>query len=273
MKQVLILLVITFIFTSIDAASVDTAIIYSKSMHKNIKCVVIKPGTYAKKQLLFPVVYLLHGYSDRCDTWVKNVPAIKSYADQMQLIIVCPDGGFSSWYFDSPIDSTYRYDTHISREVVNYIDAHYHTIPDRSHRAIAGLSMGGHGAMYLALRHPDIFGAAGSMSGGVDLRPFPADWDIAKRIGDERTYNKNWQNRSIVNMIGQYSSRSLSMMIECGTDDFFYQVNQQLHQKMLKLKIPHDYVERPGKHSWEYWENAIEYQLLFFKKHFNDQRN
>ncbi len=273
MKHTLILLAAALICSCTFAATVDTVVIYSGCMHKKIKCVVIKPYASKIDQQHFPAVYLLHGYSDRYDTWVKRVPAIKEYADQMRLIIVCPDGGFSSWYFDSPVDSTYKYDSYISKEVVNYIDAHYLTIPDRSHRAIAGLSMGGHGALYLALRHSDIFGAAGSMSGGVDLRPFPGEWDIAKRIGDPHKYIENWQQRSVINMIGNYPARSLSIMIECGTDDFFYQVNRQLHQKMVDLKIPHDYVERPGNHSWEYWANAIEFQLLFFKKQFQNRVN
>jgi S-formylglutathione hydrolase FrmB len=268
MKHAFILLTAALICSCAFPATVDTAVIYSSCMHKQIKCVVIKPDASKMSQQHFPTVYLLHGYSDRYDTWIKRVPAIKEYADQMRLIIVCPDGGFSSWYFDSPVDSTCKYDTYISKEVVNYIDAHYLTIPDRSQRAIAGLSMGGHGALYLALRHSDIFGAAGSMSGGVDLRPFPGEWDIAKRIGDPHKYNENWQDRSVINMIGNYPARSLSIMIECGTDDFFYLVNRQLHQKMLDLKIPHDYVERPGNHSWKYWANAVEFQMLFFKKQF-----
>jgi S-formylglutathione hydrolase FrmB len=268
MKSTMILLSGWLICFAAFPASVDTVNIFSPSMHKSIKCVVIRPGNYQKLQLHFPVVYLLHGYSDHCDTWVKTVPTVKNYADDMQLIIVCPDGGYSSWYFDSPLDSAFRYDTHISREVVPYIDGQYRTIPDRDHRAITGHSMGGHGALYLALRHPDVFGAAGSMSGGVDLRPFPMEWDIAKRIGDAQTYAVNWNERSIVTMVGHPLSQPVSMMIECGTGDFFYQVNLQLHDKMLDLKIPHDYVERPGSHTWSYWANAIEYQLLFFKKHF-----
>ena len=270
MKYPLTLLSVIFFCTVTKAASVDTALVYSSVMHKEIKCVIIKPDTYKNRQQHFPAVYLLHGYSDQYNTWVKQVPAIKKYADQMQMMIVCPDGGFSSWYFDSPIDSTYRYDTHISKEVVYYVDAHYHTIPDRNHRAIAGLSMGGHGALYLALKHPDVFGAAGSMSGGVDLRPFSTQWDIAKRIGDAQTHQLNWQNMSVINMIWKGRPPAIAIMIECGTDDFFYKVNQQLHQKMLELKIPHDYVERPGRHNWEYWDNAIEYQLLFFEKHFRE---
>jgi len=242
-------------------------------MHQEIKCVIIRPDLYKQGKLRFPVVYLLHGYSDRYDTWVKTVPAIKNYADQMQMVIACPDGGFNSWYFDSPVDPACQYDTYISKEVVEYLDTHYRTIPDRSHRAIAGLSMGGHGALYLALRHPAIFGAAGSMSGGVDLRPFPTSWDIAQRIGDLRSHPENWQKMSVVNMMGNDPLKPVAFMIECGTDDFFYDVNQKLHEKMLALKIPHDYVIRPGKHNWAYWGNAVEYQLLFFKKYFNNRGN
>jgi S-formylglutathione hydrolase FrmB len=262
--------ILAFLLTSVAtyAASVDTVMIYSASMHKSINCVVVKPDAYSNKQLHFPVVYILHGYSDCYNTYVKVVPGIKKYADEMQLVIVCPDGGYSSWYFDSPVDTAYKYETYISKEVVGFIDTHYHTIPDRNHRAITGHSMGGHGALYLALRHPDIFGAAGSMSGGVDFRPFPGEWDLAKRIGDIKTHPENWQNMTVTALIDKPLSKPVSMMIECGTDDFFYQVNQQLHAKMMQLKIPHDYVERPGRHTWDYWRNAIEYQLLFFKKHF-----
>jgi S-formylglutathione hydrolase FrmB len=272
MKHILILLAAGIIFIHGFAASVDTAVIYSTVMKKGIKCVIIKPDNYTKNQSRYPAVYLLHGYSNCYNTWLKQVPAIKTYADQMQLIIICPDGGYGSWYFDSPVDTTFRYETYVSSEVVHYIDAHYHTIANRNHRAITGLSMGGHGALYLALKHPDIFGCAGSMSGGVDLRPFPSEWDIAKRIGDPAKYNENWQKLSVINMIDHYPVQPVAFMIECGTEDFFYQANYQLHQKMMKLKIVHDYVERPGQHTWEYWANAVEYQLLFSRKFFELQK-
>ncbi|MCX6247946.1 MAG: alpha/beta hydrolase family protein [Bacteroidetes bacterium] len=268
-KQKIILVAVLFSFLTGRAASVDTVVVYSSCMKKEIKCVIIKPDTYKTGRVHFPTVYLLHGYGDRYDAWIKRVPEITHYSDKMQMIIVCPDGGYSSWYFDSPVDTTYKYETYVSREVVTYIDAHYQTRPDPENRAIAGLSMGGHGALYLALKHPDVFGAAGSMSGGVDLRPFPTQWDISKRIGDPETNKSNWENLSIVNMVGPYPAKPVAMIIDCGTEDFFYEVNKQLHQKLLKLKIPHDFIERPGIHNWVYWENAVEYQLLFFEKHFS----
>jgi len=87
-------------------------------------------------------------------------------ADRYGAIIVTPDGGVDSWYFDSPVDPTYRYETFVTQELIPYIDKLYKTVADRSGRAIAGLSMGGHGALYLAIRHQELFAAAGSMSGG-----------------------------------------------------------------------------------------------------------
>jgi S-formylglutathione hydrolase FrmB len=272
MKEITFLLFALIISCSLTAATVDTVSIYSPSMHREIKCVIIKPDSYKKKKFRFPVVYLLHGHGGSYAYWVEAVPNIKSEADNYQMILVCPDGGFNSWYFDSPIDSTRKYETHISKEVVEYVDANYHTIANRNHRAITGLSMGGHGAFYIALRHTDIFGAVGSTSGGVDFTPFKTHWQIDKQIGDTINYKDNWINMTVINMIDHYPTGNLSIIFDCGIDDFFYQVNKQLHEKMLKLHILHDYIERPGKHTNEYWQNSITYQLLFFKNYFNKQK-
>jgi S-formylglutathione hydrolase FrmB len=269
-----ILLAAAFLFTGfiLFAGKVDTASIFSRSMNKAIRCVIILPENATVSKTRFPVVYLLHGYSDNYSMWIRQKPELKGYADRMHMIIVCPDGGFSSWYFDSPVDPAYRYETHVAQEVVQYVDGHYPTLPDRAHRAITGLSMGGHGALYLALRHPETFGAAGSMSGGVDLPPFPKNWDIAQRIGDIETHRVNWEAMSVVNMIRNRGALPQAFAIECGIGDFFLQVNRELHREMLELGIPHDYTERPGEHTWTYWKNAVEYQLLFFRNYFDGKQ-
>lgn len=88
------------------------------------------------------------------------------------MIIACPDGE-NSWYWDSPLDPASQFETFVSQEFPDWIDAHYPTIPSREGRAVTGLSMGGHGALWTALRHKDRFGAAGSTSGGVDIRLSP----------------------------------------------------------------------------------------------------
>lgn len=273
MKKVFsFIIVISFCFTGY-AATVDTVSIYSSCMHKYIKAVVIKPGCYKKKKNSFPVIYLLHGYSGNYSNWIARVPELEKYADTYKTLIVCPDGAYSSWYFDSPVDTAYRYETHIATEVVNFIDQHYRTIADKNHRAITGLSMGGHGALYLALRHSDIFGAVGSMSGGVDLKESKNRFDIIKRIGDTILQAGNWHNMTVINLIENYTNTGLKIFFDCGEKDIFIDGNRRLHQKMLQLKIPHIYEEGPGEHNWVYWKNRIGIHLNFFNKFFLKEDN
>jgi S-formylglutathione hydrolase FrmB len=129
--------------------------------------------------------------------------------------------------------------------------------------------MGGHGAFYLAFKHPDIWGAAGSMSGGLDIRPFPNNWDIAKRLGTYRENKVVWEQNTVINMVYLLDRKNLQLIFDCGVDDFFYDANKRLHEKLLERRIPHDYIERPGGHTIEYWENSIKYQLVYFSAFFN----
>jgi len=251
------------------AASVDTVSIYSAAMHKNIKTVVIKPASYDANNEKLPVVYLLHGAFGSYSNWISKVPHIKDLADQYKMIIVCPDGGYTSWYFDSPVDSSFRYETFVGVEVPQYIDAHYRTIAERNGRAITGLSMGGHGGIFLSFRHSELYSACGSMSGALHVTVITNRYDVEQRLGDTAANRKYWHDWSALNVIDQYPKDSLSIIIDCGTEDQVITMNRAVHEKMLKLKIPHDYTERPGKHDWAYWSNSISYHMLFFKKHFD----
>ncbi|RPI02204.1 MAG: esterase family protein, partial [Ignavibacteriae bacterium] len=161
-----------------------------------------------------------------------------------------------------------KYETYVTKELTKFIDSAYQTIQSRNGRAISGLSMGGHGALYLSMRHPDIFGAAGSMSGGVDFRPFPRSWDLAKRLGEKARYPKNWDKNVVLNQLYLIGKNPLSIIIDCGVDDFFIAGNRALHKKMVSLKINHDYIERPGGHTAAYWDNALQYQALYFNNFF-----
>lgn len=268
MKRLIVLLLCVWSFMPVQAAVVDTIQIYSPVMKKNIKSVVITPDNYASAKAL-PVVYLLHGYSGNHLDWINKAKGFEKAADIFNFMIVCPDGGFGSWYWDSPVDPESQYETFVSGELVKFIDSKYKTIKDRKGRAITGLSMGGHGSLYLAFRHQDVFGAAGSMSGGVDIRPFPNNWEMAKRLGTYAGQPERWEKNTVINLLNLLTPNSLAIMIDCGTDDFFYQVNENLHQQLLYRNIPHDYITRPGGHTWPYWTNAVKYQFLFMSNYFN----
>lgn len=253
------------------ASQIDTVLVESKSMHKSISNLVIIPDSYNSNKAGFPVLYLLHGFNGDYLDWINRVPEIESYADRYNLIIVCPDGGTSSWYFNSIIDEKSQYETYIAKELVDFIDENYKTFQDRKGRAITGLSMGGHGAFYLAFKHQNIYGATGSMSGGLDFRAFPKSWNISKRLGDFEKNKEIWDQNTVINMINQLKGDYLKLIFDCGVDDFFYDANISMHKKLKEKNIPHEYIERPGDHNWEYWANSIKYQLLFFDAFFNSK--
>jgi S-formylglutathione hydrolase FrmB len=161
-----------------------------------------------------------------------------------------------------------RYETYVSNELVEAVDKKYHTLANRKSRAITGLSMGGHGAFYLAFKHQEVYGAAGSMSGGLDIRPFPENWDLSQRLGDYALNRGNWEDNTVINLVYLLKKDNLKLIFDCGINDFFYDANNRMHQKLMERNIPHDYIERPGSHNWDYWANAIQYQLLFFDSFF-----
>lgn len=267
---VLVLLVSNALF--VTASRVDTLFVTSESMGKELPNLVIVPDAYSAQNKDFPVLYLLHGATGNFSDWLHKVPQLKQYVDKYEFIIVCPDGGFTSWYFDSPIDAKMQYETYITKELLTVVDKNYSTIPDRSGRAITGLSMGGHGAFYLAFKHQDIWGAAGSTSGGLDIRPFPNSWDISKRLGTYAENQDAWEKNTVINLVHLLNGKDLKLTFDCGTSDFFYGANKRMHEKLLERNIPHDYTERSGKHNTKYWANSIKYQLLFFDQFFRSEK-
>ena len=248
----------------------EVVMVRSESMDKDVPVTVITQDSYDGGRD-FPVVYILHGFSDNHLKWAEGGLAGR-LADQYEVLAVLPDGGFSSWYFDSPVMPEYKYETFVSKELVSYIDENFETKADRSARAVTGNSMGGHGALYLTIRHQDVFGNAGSMSGGVDIRPFPDNWHISHRLGRIDEYPENWENNAVINLTHLLKPGFVNIIFDCGTEDFFYEVNCNLHKRLMEQSIPHEFHSRPGRHDWAYWRNAIEYQFLFFSQEFNKNR-
>ena len=254
----------------LQAAQVDTLMVRSESMNKDIKIVAVRPDKAVKGEKC-PVIYLLHGYSGEAKTWIGTRPDLPEIADRDGIIFVCPDGNYDSWYWDSPVCKESQYETFISKELIAYVDQNLNAIPDRSKRAITGLRMGGPGAMWNAIRHQDVFGAVGSTSGGLDIRPFPGSWNMKKYLGERDENLDVWNNHTVINQLDRLKNGSLAIIIDCGVDDFFLAVNKAVHERLLSLKIAHDFILRPGGHNHPYWNNSIGYQIKFFKKFFEKE--
>lgn len=248
----------------------DTVRVKSEKMGRDITTAVIVPAQYFDPDLQeeqFPVVYLLHGAYGCYNDW-PNKADLDDLASEYGVIIVCPDGQ-DSWYFDSPVDPKMQFETFVSKELVAYVDSHYRTIDDRRYRAITGLSMGGHGALWNAWRHPDVFGACGSMSGGVDISQFPDRWKIDQRLGKFADNKQRWVEHSVVSLVPKLKNDQQSIIIDDGTEDFFFKVNCELHDALMQRGIKHEFTLRPGNHSWDYWVNSLDYHFLFFAKYFS----
>jgi putative tributyrin esterase len=271
-------LVATLFFTpSVWAFQSRVVSIPSAAMRQTFGAIVVLPDDYAaddpahkRPAQRYPVIYVLHGSGGGYQDWTAN-SRIGQLADRYHVILVMPDGGHESWYIDSPFDPASRYETYVGSEVVAWVDGHFRTIATRQARAITGLSMGGFGALRIALDRPGTFGAAGSISGAVDPRACEDEPGIARVFGDPAQHAAFWNSNAIVTNARDFERDHIDLTIDCGVSDYFVQSNRVLHEKLIALGVPHDYAERPGGHTWAYWSNAIRYQVLFFATSF--QRN
>lgn len=278
MKKMLSLLTTLFLFCFLSkAATVDTIDVQSAAMNKTLKTAVVLPGSYKKGQKIFPVLYLLHGGQGSFRDWL-NLPPDKlllhRLADQYNIVIVTPEGGATSYYFDSPLQKESQFETFISKEVVAKIESTYRVIKEKKGRIIAGLSMGGHGAMFIAARHPELYAAAGSMSGVMNINT--KTWKVpeafaksrsenfAKLLGSPKDTLNPYTEYTIVGLTDKLKANDVKLIFDVGVDDFLIEPNRDLHRRLVANGTPHDYTERPGKHEWIYWQEALPFQMLFF---------
>ncbi|EJL60039.1 alpha/beta hydrolase [Flavobacterium sp. CF136] len=274
--KILVFTVLLCVSSMSYAAKTDTLQVASAAMNKTYKIAVVLPDSYAKSKTSLPVLYLLHGAYGHFDDWLKKTPnknLVKNLADQYNLIIVMPEGETFSFYLDSPVNKGSQFETFITQEVIQKVDKTYKTISNKSGRVITGLSMGGHGALYLSAKHPDLFCAAGSMSGALDMTVMlnrDPSAQVVKLMepvfGDKNADPEMYAKYSVLGMLDKIKSNKLPLIIDCGVDDFLIEPNRELHRRLVYNKVEHDYTERPGAHTWDYWENSLPYHVLFFSK-------
>ncbi len=240
----------------------------SNALQKMISATVILPE---KKTGPFPVLYLLHGLSDDHTTWVRRT-SIERYVEGMPLIVVMPNAE-RSFYTDSRENPRAAFETMIVRDLVGFVDATLNTRAERSGRATCGLSMGGYGAVKLALRHPDMFSAASSHSGALMFASRPIaprgpgsgkddEWlrEFVPVFGEDPTGGPE----DVLALAERAERRALpALRIDCGTEDFLIADNRAAHARLEELAVPHEYHEFPGAHEWGYWDVHVRESIDF----------
>lgn len=272
--------------------------------------VVYLPAGYdADPQRRWPVFYYLHGLGGDETNWTKGGELYKT-ADRLglQAIVVMPDGD-NSFYTDAvtPMDyeaclkdgtgmfipgqppaetcvKTPRYEAWITKDLIAWTDAKYRTVGKRDGRAIAGLSMGGFGALQLALRHKDLYAAAASHSGVTALLyagPFPYEAGkvqltdkVPAEAGDMivkwlkvlfGSDIANWRAHDPAALVADLKPGELALYFDCGTEDVFRLNNgmQYVHDLLVAKKIEHAYYLGPGRHDFSFWKPRLPESLKF----------
>ncbi len=267
------------------------AIVESLSMTSSIVsydvnyCVYLPPG-YDESTRLYPVVYLLHGYSDKEWGWVQfgeiQQAADRAIADRTipPMIIVMPDGKVT--FYSNDYKGEDRWEDMFIQEFIPYIEKNYRVRSGKEFRGISGLSMGGFGSLMFAMRYPDMFAACAAFSS--------AAYEDEELIGENS--RRNWhnmygklfgplENGDLPQAFREHHSVDLVKMksvdelikvryyIDCGDDDFLINGNMLLHKVMKQREIPHEFRVRNGGHGWSYWRTGIVDGLLFIGESFH----
>lgn len=265
---------------------IEQQVIKSAILNRDVKYSIYLPADYATSNRMYPVVYLLHGYTDDNTGWLQfgevNRYADKAIADGTipPMIIVMPNGD-SSWYINA-YDGKENYEDFFIKEFIPAIEKQYHIKTEKQYRGIAGLSMGGYGTLYYAIKYPQLFVAAAPLSAGVfddaELTTMPgANYETVlaplygRGLKGKDRLGKSWYAHSILKMVENTPADSLKKVaywIDCGDDDFLTKGNCLLHIALKEKGVPHEFRVRDGAHNWTYWRTGITDALAYIGNRF-----
>jgi putative tributyrin esterase len=212
----------------------------------------------------FPVLYLLHGLT--CDyAWWNRFLAVERLVADRGLMVVMPDT-HRCFYVNDPRPGGFAYEDHLIQDVLGFVDRVFPTIRDRRGRAVAGISMGGYGALMLALRHPDLFVATANISGAL----------LFAHDTVHRDDNIPWLSQAMApeeydlwRLAERYAQGGppLAIRCSCGAEDGLLGYNRDWSAHLTRLGIPHEYVEHPGAHDWTSWVTQTPAAIDFCAHH------
>ena len=224
---------------------------------------VVLPADYhadSEKQTRYPVLYLLHGLGGSAGDWVSGRARLAEHAAAHRLIVVVPEGR-DGWYTDSATAPAERFETYFLAELLPDVERRFRTHARREGRAVAGLSMGGYGALKFGLKHPEKFAFVASMSGALSAATWPADSTVPQfvRPSIARVFGPAESPARAANDLFRLAREAAPerlpfIYLDCGTEDFLIGDNRNFSVLLLERKIPHEYRQLPGGHAWPYWD-------------------
>lgn len=243
--------------------------LFSASLNSVSRFTILLPEGYHKGEERFPVLYLLHGLGGDHTNWVEKTGLIR-YANDHRLIIVTPDAG-DGWYSNSPLIPNARYEDHLMLDIIPAVERKYRTLRSKHHRSIAGLSMGGYGAVKMALKYPGMFFFAGAISpsmqfpGALEDSAIVARWsrsaiqNLRSLFGDRRA--AFWDEHDVMRLAANAYGPTLPyIFLSTGSQDGILEIAGQTHELAGILRsrgAAFEMHELPGKHDWNFWDQEI----------------
>lgn len=250
---------------------VETVQFKSKLVGATLPYQVALPASYTAKgkeqAARYPVLYLLHGFTGHYDNWLSRTK-LAEYAAAYNFIIVTIEGN-NGWYTDSASVPGDKYESYFIQELIPDVQSRYHTIESREGRAIAGLSMGGYGALKFGVKYPQMFAFAASFSGALDaavwaendLKNFGTDLprSIMETFGPAGSPTRSAND--LTKLVREFPSERLAELpyfyLDCGTEDGLLMFSRKLSALFVERKIPHEFRQLPGIHNWVYWDAQV----------------
>jgi len=255
----------TTIVTYAGGSTVIEEPLYSPTLDIHTSYRVMLPPGYDRDARSYPVLYMLHGVAGDSNEW-QSIGLLEA-ADRMitrgaidPLIIVLPNGGANYWVNQA---SGPRWADYVVDDVVTQVDRAYRTIDSPHARAIGGLSMGGEGALRLAMQHPNVFGIAGAHSPSLRTSFDEFAPDLQALFGDQ----ESWRASTPLWLVQDTDSAyDLTLAIDVGEDDPWRPNVELLHQRMVSRRIAHQFDILPGEHDAEYWIDNVDRYLAFYSQ-------
>ena len=241
-------------------------VLQSENLPKADTIWVFTPADYVENiNQNFPAIYLLHGWSGDYHQW-DDIIDCQKYADKYGFIIICPDGLYDSWYINSPAKKEMQFESFFISDLAPFISDKFQT--QQQNIFITGLSMGGHGALYLFAMYPAYFKSAGSLSGLLKLNSWDSHYGIDRILGLEKTEsdNKLLSDYSVAGNIDKIKSANKKIVVSCGTEDPFYTINTNFNDACKRNNIDILFIKSTGGHTSAYWTLAIGEHFDFFRK-------
>jgi S-formylglutathione hydrolase FrmB len=260
LSLVLLALLLGFYLYTSSSIRVETVQLESRLVGKTLEYSVVLPPNYAlitSRKKHYPVLYLLHGWNGNPQGWTTETK-LTEYAARYRLIIVLPEGD-NGWYTDSATVAADKYESYILQELIPDVESRFRATRNRGGRAIAGLSMGGYGALKFGLKRPDLFVFVASMSGALDAPARTDDDSIMRTFGaaDNPTRTDNDLFKLVDSLPDEKVAALPYLYLNCGTEDPWLKVNRRLAGIFSERKIAHEYREFPGGHDWKYWDSQL----------------